>query len=205
LDGLTGFTVEIPLCSLEASEKPGGPMEEKAKADSSAPGETPTPSKFIERFSWYGGAMGAGMVIAMALMVFSGIVARYLGRPLTFTDEYAGYLIVGVTYLGITWAYVTGRIVSVDFLVKRLPPVIRHYVLITWEGLALAYIAVLAYETIRTAHFQFVNDIRATSMTRTPLWIPDLAIILGLIFLGISIFLVITRKLRAGPGKGGAE
>lgn len=181
-------------------------MEEKPSPDSSPPGDASGTKKFsIEGFSWYGGAMGAAMVIAMALMVFSGIMARYLGRPLTFADEYAGYLMVGVTYLGITWAYVTGRIVSVDFLVKRFPPVIRHYVLVAWEGLALVYIGVLAYESLRTIHFHFVNDIRATSMTRTPLWIPDLAIILGLIFLGISIFLVMVKKLRADPKKGEPE
>ena len=131
-----------------------------------------------------GAAMGVASIIIMTLMVTSNVLLRYgLDKPLLFADEYSGYLLVLIAFMGFAYTARQGAHVSVDIVTRRLSKRPREILdMITTVILIVLVVIYLRFGWAFWIRF-LEGDVRATTTYLTPLWIPATPIWLGLGFL----------------------
>ena len=154
--------------------------------------------RFLDRFITYlgyiGAAMGCVSILIMVVMISLSVALRYLfSKPFLFVDEFSGYLLVVVVYMG--FAYSVDAHITVDLVAKRLPKKVRAALEVVTLLASLFLIGVF----FRFAWAYFLDTMRshwrAATVYETPLWIPQVFLWVGLIFFGLAIATRVVRKL----------
>lgn len=137
------------------------------------------------------------MMMAMAALVFTNVVTRYVfGFSLNWAEEASRFLMVWVAYLGAGLAMREGRHVAIEFVQGLLPARLAPYARAFVALLILAFMVALAVLGVQIAQFAWRQ--------RTPvLGIPQGAVYLAIpIGAGLFVvhFLVVLRDyLRQKP------
>jgi TRAP-type C4-dicarboxylate transport system permease small subunit len=124
----------------------------------------------------------AGSCVAM-LAAFAcvalGIVARMAGWDLPGLDAYAGYAIAAALFLALPATLLNGEHIRVTLLLERLPP--RWRAAFEWACLVAgtAMSMYLAWAAARLAWVSYVTHDVSPASDATPLWLPQLAMVLG--------------------------
>lgn len=153
----------------------------------------------VTRFSL---VLGRVALILMVGLVFVEVVARYVfNQPLGVGDEFAGYLLVAMVFLGL--AYVAGKDahIRVQVVTSRVSPRKNLYARCITILLFLVFSAVLTTLSYEFAMVNWVRDLRSSYIWRTPLWIPIAAMPVGFTLLSATLlvrFVSLLRKLRRG-------
>jgi len=107
--------------------------------------------RFLARFSQ---AAAASLLLAEIIVLFSGVVSRYvLVRPLTWSDELASLIFLWLVMLGAAVALQKGAHMRMTFLVEIASPGLREFldlIAIVCTALFLALIAGPAYDFARS-------------------------------------------------------
>ena len=90
--------------------------------------------------------LAAGLLIFVMLSVGAEIVLRYfLGRPTTWVVEIAEYSLVFITFLGAAWLLRNDGHVSMDLLLRWLPPRTQTLLNIITSSLGVVICSVLMF------------------------------------------------------------
>jgi len=87
-----------------------------------------------------------GLVIVASLQVFTRYV---LNAPFTWTEELARMFFTWINFLGAALIVKKSSHISIDFLVKILPPGPRRWLLVLSHGVILAVVLILAVKGFR--------------------------------------------------------
>ena len=87
-----------------------------------------------------------GLVVVASLQVFTRYV---LNAPLTWTEELARMFFTWINFLGAALIVKKSSHISIDFLVKILPPGPRRWMLVLSHGVILAVVLILAVKGFR--------------------------------------------------------
>ena len=149
---------------------------------------------------------GAGIVVAgvavllMVALVTVEVISRYfLRRSTLIADEYAGYLLVVVSFGGLAYTLHTEGHIRVDFVTNRLPVGVRRLLFGIGGVLGAIFVAILAWQSWQLIQTSIGINERALTVVRTPLWIPQLVIPIGLV-----LFLVAVIRYTVGVFAGEA-
>lgn len=95
-------------------------------------------------------AAGGALVVALLATVTAGVVSRSLNRPLAWTDEASGYLMVWTACCGWMLATRRGAHIRIGYFLDRLPGPLRRATeaaihlglallgaLVAWQGIGL--------------------------------------------------------------------
>jgi TRAP-type C4-dicarboxylate transport system permease small subunit len=126
-----------------------------------------------------------------------GIVARQVHWDIQGLDAYAGYSIAATLFLALPETFRQGDHIRVTLLLQKLPARARS----AFEYWGLAAGAALAiYMTWFAARLAWISwathDI-SSSADATPLWIPQLAMVLGCTGFAVSFIDAIVARLNA--------
>ncbi|MBU2533556.1 MAG: TRAP transporter small permease subunit [Alphaproteobacteria bacterium] len=149
----------------------------------------------LSRFAaWIG---GAGLLIS-AIMVTADVLSRkFLGVTMSGSDEYTGYVFAAAT----TWAYsycVMHRSnVRIDALYNLMPMSVRAVLDIVGLVLLLIFMSVLLLQSWEVFATSWRQDSVSVTTLATPLWIPQLAWVSGLIMLEITLIFAIVHASAA--------
>lgn len=130
----------------------------------------------------------AFMTVAISLEV---VLRSFFRTTMQFTDEYSGYMVLATCALGVAYCRERNALLTVDFVVKRLPPSVRAKLDFVYGLAALAFCLMLLYYITNFWLATIARGMRAATMQQTPLWIPQALLVLGFALL----CLVIARKL----------
>lgn len=154
----------------------------------------------IERLSLLGGWLsGAAMLGILGLVALEIVLRGVFGVSTQVSDEFSGYLNVAVIYFGLAYALKEGAFVRVE-------PVYRLFTG-AW-GLAVRWLIVLAslaYMAVTTVYFwrylasNWAAGIASTSFSQTPIWIPQVAIVIGSALLTLQLIAFLLRGGRDVP------
>ena len=146
---------------------------------------------FLEKISTWSVWCGGGALLLCAIMVTLDVTARKIFNvTLSGSDEITGYVFAAST----TWAYsyclFNRANVRIDELYNRLGPWPRAILDLVGLLLLLLYIGVLASKAIVV--YQETLEFNATAQTTlaTPLWIPQIFWVSGLVFFFLSLLFV---------------
>ncbi len=76
--------------------------------------------------------------IAISLILFAQVVARYLGHSLSWSEEVGRYLLVAITFLGATVAYKHAHFIGLAGFGARLGPTVEQFIVRALQVLTLA-------------------------------------------------------------------
>lgn len=145
----------------------------------------------LERISKVAVWVGGMALMLSAIMVTIDVITRKLfGITMSGSDEISGYVFAAATTWAFSYCLVHRANVRIDALYNLLSRRARAVLDLLGMLLLLLYVSVLAYKAVFV--FQETIDFNATAQTTlaTPLWIPQIFWLIGLLFFLITLVFV---------------
>jgi len=134
------------------------------------------------------------IVVALALLICAEVFCRsFLGFSLMFTDEVAGYMLVAIVFLGMPVALSRGALFRVELVLNRMPPGVVRWVQLLFNVLSLGVSLMLLWQMVRLVIDSWERRIEAPTVLATPLYIPQIFMVLGLLTLVLVLVLHLTQ------------
>lgn len=141
---------------------------------------------------------GISLVAIFLLMMFMSI-----GREIDFNipsgDDFASWALVGMAFFGLAHTFKRGEMIRVGLLIERLSGRSRQIAELVSLTVASAFIGYFTWQTGRLAYDSWRFDDMSTGVVSVPLWIPQLAMVIGLGILLIALldeFVIVARGRR---------
>lgn len=136
-------------------------------------------------------------LLAMIVMIGAEAIARNLfGTSLQVTDEVGGYLLVALTFLSMSVAESHGGFHRVELVQMRLQPKLRIVSQIVFDLMALAASVLVSWQLIRLALNSWHSEDVAPTPLGTPLWLPQMAMGIGMVLLCLALLRTVATKLN---------
>lgn len=150
----------------------------------------------LERVSLWAVWAGGAALLASAFMVTIDVIARkYLGVTMSGSDEITGYVFAGAT----TWAYAYCLLhrsnIRIDALYNLMPRTVRAILDIVGLILLLVFMGYFTQKAVGVFTESWENDSVSISALTTPLWIPQLIWLIGLLFFNITLIFMIVYTI----------
>jgi TRAP-type C4-dicarboxylate transport system permease small subunit len=132
-------------------------------------------------------ASEAALLVMLVLIAVDIVTRSVLNFSFEVSDEVGGYMLVVITFVSLSACHVNGSFHEVEFVQARLSPRGRSLSQLLFGLLALAACALLAwqYGRFELSSWRFA-DVAPTYLA-TPLWLPRLAMVLGMLALCFSL------------------
>jgi TRAP-type C4-dicarboxylate transport system permease small subunit len=160
--------------------------------------------RLLERLSVWAVWIGGAALLLSAIMVTVDVLCRkFLNITMSGSDEITGYVFAGAT----TWAYAYCLIhranIRIDAFYNIMPRSVRAILDIVGLVLLFIYMAYLTAKAVDVFATSWVNDSVSVTTLLTPLWIPQLVWLGGLLFfiftLSFLILYTIISLFVEGP------
>lgn len=134
----------------------------------------------------FGWLSGVSLVAIFVLMMFQSI-----GREIDFNipsgDDFASWALVAMAFLGLAHTFKRGEMIRVGLLIERLHGRSRQGAELMSLTVAAAFIGYFTWQAGRLAHDSWRFNDMSTGVVSVPLWIPQLAMVIGLAILTIAM------------------
>lgn len=165
----------------------------------------------VRRLSQASGVLAVVLLLAAVVAVCHLVFVRYaLGQSAIWQHEFVTFSLIGSTFLGSPYVLMVRGHVNVDLLPLYLGARGRFALALVASGLSLAFCVALVWSGYFWWHEAWANDWHAETVWAPRLWIPYLALPLGIGLLALQYVADILALLtgRAMPfamdEKGGA-
>jgi TRAP-type C4-dicarboxylate transport system permease small subunit len=152
-------------------------------------------NKATEYLSNVAMVIGSTTIVVMIGIVVLGVFLRYVVHfPLVFSDEYAGYLFVIMSFMGLIYTLRQRGHIKVDVIIERLPTRMARWLELFTLVVALIYVSVIIVPITRYVIKSFNKGLTSITIMETPLApIQSVLVIgLGLLILGLVVEIVKT-------------
>lgn len=147
----------------------------------------------LDRISaWVARVAAQFAVVVLActtLLILTEIVLRsFFATSTNITEEYVGYGLGTMVFLGLGHAVRTGSLVRVDIVLGRLGPGARRVMEVLTCLVAFTVMAfVVYYMSIRVGR-DFSRGTISTTLAATPIWIPNAVVLTGMLVFLLQVF-----------------
>ena len=154
--------------------------------------------RWLDGCEWGLTLSAAVATFVMMLLTTADALGRYLfNRPILAAYELTtNYLMVGVVFLALPYAYREGANIRVTFLVDRLGRTARGVVDHAVQVVSILYCAALVFATFQQARHVFTTGTTFATLD-LPLWPAHVGVALGL-FVTTVMMLIDLREVRRG-------
>jgi TRAP-type C4-dicarboxylate transport system permease small subunit len=143
------------------------------------------------------GAIAALTILAMCLLITGAVFVRYVfGIPVVWVPEIVGYLMVALVFLALGDAMLAGSHIRIDLFVSRIPKRLRDMLELFTLALSTGVAGFFAWHGVRTMlrSYEYGRS-DAFGALNTPLYIPQVALPIGLSILTLVLALLVCRRL----------
>ncbi len=152
----------------------------------------------------------AGMLAMLLIIYITGhilleIVMRLFGTSTFVLDEFIGYAVATMTFLGLGYALERGSLVRVNVLLDRIPERWHWLPDLVSTLLALAAFSWLAWYWGQNVWRSYQRGTLSETLAETPLWIPEGMVLVGMLLLCLTLLsralhLAMERSLPMNTG-----
>lgn len=139
-------------------------------------------------------------LIVMLVVIGTDIFTRYLlNFSFEIADELGGYMLVVMTFVSLSVCQVNGAFHQVEVVQARLTPRGRALSAAIFDVLSFGFAALLLWQLIKLERSSYRFGEKAPTYLETPLWIPRLAMAIGvaaLLFAIVRTFVAHVRRFR---------
>lgn len=142
---------------------------------------------FLDRLYFISGICAAFFLICILGLIVAQMLARWTGLIFSGAPDYAGYCMAAASFFAFAYALTHGTHIRVSVLLSHVSPTIRRY-LEGWSyliGTALAWYFV--YYACRATYWSWKFHDVSGGQDATPLWIPQMSMVLGGIVFAIAL------------------
>lgn len=137
-------------------------------------------------------------IFLLMVMVLAEVVARYvLNSPLSIADEFGGYMLVGVTFVGLAYTWKEGGHISVEFVTNLLPAKIRLWLRFVTLLMVTVFCWPLIYSSYDLLEGTLLFGARSGSWLRTPLVYPQSLLLIGSVLLLVQLIAENIKTIQA--------
>ena len=152
----------------------------------------------IDRLSRVAENTSVILIFAYCALMLTEVVARAQAQSFSFTWEFSQYAMASIFALAAGPAIRTGAHVRISLLTELLPERGRKALDIFANIIGLIIVALIVLAMWSKVSTSFERNILATSVTKTPLWIPQAVVLWGVIQLWLDLA---ARALRLGTNR----
>lgn len=141
--------------------------------------------------------LAAAAILAMAGITAAEVIARsFFDVSFELADELGGYLLVATVFLGLGPALAGGAMLRVEMVEQRLPAPIRRVLDILFHLMALVVSGIAFYWIWQHVASSMRRETIAATWLETPLWVPQIAMPIGMALLIATLLVSLVRTLR---------
>ncbi len=143
--------------------------------------------RYLDQLYLFCGWLAALCFIGLLAMVLMGIIDRYIPMPFKGTDAYSGYFMAAAGFLALAYTFRKGEHIRVNLLSNALTGK-KRFAIEIWALLVGVFLTgLMAFYSIKfTLASKALRDI-STSMDATPLWIPQIPMVIGCVVMFIAM------------------
>src|SRR4051812_34384000 len=148
----------------------------------------------VERICKY--ASEAALIVMLAVIGVD-IVTRYVFNfSFEIADELGGYMLVVMTFVSLSVCQANSAFHQVELVQARLSPRWRALSAAIFDATAFGLAAILLWHFVRLEFSSYRFGERAPTFLETPLWLPRLAMAIGVAALCLSITRTFAAHVR---------
>ena len=164
----------------------------------------------IDKISLGFAYLSGALVLIMMISIGYDVVMRHIfNKPTIWADELSCYLLVGISFLGAAYALNTDGHVHIEAVVRKLPPKTSNVLELITDILSVIFLIIFTWQAYRLVINSYVYVRIAPTLMRTPLYIPQLLLAVGLTWFCVQMIAHILKKRFApetdGDGMEGTE
>lgn len=138
---------------------------------------------WLDRLYSLGALLAAICVALTTFLVLAQIVGRLMGVLVPSVPEVAGFLLGATIFLALPATMRKGEQIRVDLLLTRLPFVPRLVAELGYRALGAVVTAYLSWELVFLTIDSWTFGDRSAGLVGIPIWIPQVAMTLGMMML----------------------
>jgi C4-dicarboxylate transporter DctQ subunit len=153
--------------------------------------------RIIGALATLGVVLSAIAIIASMFLIAYSVVMRYfLNQPVSWVDEFVGYLLVASVMLAAADALRQGEHIAVDILTERLSLSGRRITALAgFVAVALAA-ALLTVEGVDMVEFSHMVGLLSNGTLAVPMWIPQVVVPIGAGLMGVAAIVGFVQLAR---------
>lgn len=153
----------------------------------------------MQRLDWVfhvAGVLSAVLLAGIAVLTFVQIVGRMMGLLISTGTEFAGFCMAGSIFLALAWTLRSGDHIRVTLFVQKLPARVRRITEIWCLAVAVLAIGLFSYSAIGMTWDSYRFGDVSVGMVPVPLWVPQIAMALGVLMLELAFLEQLVLVLR---------
>ncbi len=152
----------------------------------------------IDRLSRLAELVAVALIFGYCALMLTEVAARSQAQSFSFTWEYSQYAMAAILALASGPALRNTTHVRITLVTDRLSEGTRKWVDVTANLVALAIVATIVWAMWSKTLASFDRNIVATSVSKTPLWIPQAFLVWGFAQLWLDL---LARVIRRGTDR----
>ncbi|SBS27020.1 Tripartite ATP-independent periplasmic transporters, DctQ component [Marinomonas spartinae] len=143
-----------------------------------------TLSRQLNRLS---GALAMLLIVYVLCHILLEIVLRLFGTSTYVLDEFVGYAVAAITFLGLGYSLERNSLIRVNILMDRLPERFHWLLDLLVSAMSFAIFTWISYYWYINTLRSFQRGTTSSSIAETPLWIPEGMVLIGLVLLCFTL------------------
>jgi len=153
--------------------------------------------RLIERVSvLLGGHFMGWLLMVLMFMILVEVLTRYiLQSPLSIAEEYGGYMLVAITFVGLGYTWKERGHVRVEWVINALSLKVQSWLRLITLIMATAFALIMIKASYDLVSYSYLFGTRSGSWLRTPLIWPQIVLIIGAVLLFIQLIAELIRAV----------
>jgi len=153
--------------------------------------------RLIERVSvLLGGHFMGWLLMVLMFMILVEVLTRYiLQSPLSIAEEYGGYMLVAITFVGLGYTWKERGHVRVEWVINALSLKVQSWLRLITLIMATAFALIMIKASYDLVSYSYMFGTRSGSWLRTPLIWPQIVLIIGAVLLFIQLIAELIRAV----------
>jgi TRAP-type C4-dicarboxylate transport system permease small subunit len=134
------------------------------------------------------------LVVAGAVLTYSVILRNFSPEPTDWQDEFSVFMLIGVTFGASAWVQSERGHIGIEAVKVLLPPRAEHWRQVIVDLLSAAFCAFFCWKSWTLWYEAWSEGYTSATSWAPPLWIPYLAMSLGMTLLTFQILVQAFRR-----------
>ena len=144
------------------------------------------------------GALGAGCVVAIFLLMIVAGVGRQVNLRVSGINDVVAWLCAAAAFLAMAHAFRHGDFVRVTLVLEWVPPRVRRWMDAVCLGIATVAVGYLTYWATAFTWESYEFAEVATGLVAIPIWIPQSTFVVGCWLLMLAVLDELVTVLQGG-------
>jgi TRAP-type transport system small permease protein len=145
-------------------------------------------SKLIDALAGYANLVAVISLVAMTLLINVEVFSRTLfGVSTLISEEWSSYMLVYIMFLGLAATFRQNAFLRVEIIFVRLRKRHQEVIKMICLLLAIVFVMLFDYQLVAFVLSSYLGGLKSISFSETPLYIPQIAMPIGLSLLGLQL------------------